>query len=571
MKTKRSKIDLIFERIPPFISWSLITMPFWGGFLIPEFTADVVIFFNIYFLYKSISLCIFIFLSYLNIRESESINWLSRLQELTNIPAAITRIKERLDFISKQKFTGKYTDITDQEKLNQVIKNRIPGIIKKYLFFISKRKIINFLKNEQERLVELQTYPPVLDWRELKHIVIIPHWKEPFSVLEDTLKRLRDLNYPTDHISVVLAAEARDENGYEKSLKLQQLFSQYFEHIWITSHIMEPGELVGKSSNMAFASKKVYEEVMKLGWDLSKVTVTSCDADSQLPADYFGNLSYLYVTMPDAQYKYFTGAVQLYANIWRLPFFARVKNSMSTIYNVGRLVRTDKLVPFSTYTTSFWMIKQIGFWSADIIPEDFHTFFKGLFLFPDKVSTIPIYQRILSDAAEGEGSLDTIKNNYFQERRWSWGISDDGWILKNMIRSVLKGKFTIRSLYIAFHIVFDHISGVGLALLVSLGGWIPLLINPRFAYTAFGFNLPIVSEFIVKVTIFFLVIMIAIDGFMKPQMDTKPPLWKRFLLVIEWIVQPVTGILMVTLPGFEAHTRLLFGRYLEYYLTKKKD
>lgn len=570
MKATRSKIDLLFERIPPLISWTLITMPFWGGFLIPEFTAYVVIFFNIYFLYKSISLCVFIFLSYLNIRENESINWLTRLNELIDLTNARMKIQERLEFIKQLKFSGKYSDIVDQEKLNQVINKRIPTLIKRYLFYISKKKSTNFLKGELNRLDEIKNNPPLLDWRELRHVVIIPHWQEPFSVLEDTVKRLRDLNYPTDRISIVLAAEARDEKGYEKSLQLKNEFDKYFDNIWITSHIMQPGELVGKSSNMSYASKQVYQEVLKLGWNLSKVTVTSCDADSQLPADYFGNLAYLYVTMPDAQYKYFTGAVQLYANIWRLPFFARVKNSMSTIYNVGRLVRTDKLVPFSTYTTSFWMIKEIGFWSADIIPEDFHTFFKGLFMFPDKVSTIPIYQRILSDAAEGEGSLDTIKNNYFQERRWSWGISDDGWILKNMLKSIIRGKFTIRSLYLAFHIVFDHISGVGLALLVSLGGTIPLLINPRFAYTAFGFNLPIVSEFIVKITIFFLLVMVTIDGFMKPQMDKKPSLWKRFLLIIEWIVQPLTGILMVTLPGFEAHTRLLFGRYLEYYLTKKK-
>lgn len=140
-----------------------------------------------------------------------------------------------------------------------------------------------------------------------------------------------------------------------------------------------------------------------------------------------------------------------------------------------------------------------------------------------------------------------------------------------MIKSVLTGKATLRSLYISGHIVFDHISGVGLALLVSLGGNIPLLINPRFANTVVGFNLPIVSSFIIQITLLFFVLMIIVDSLMKPTIPGKMTFKRRILLLLEWIVQPITSIFMVTIPGFEAHTRLLFGKYLEYYLTKKKD
>lgn len=571
MKPGRSKLDIFFEKIPPFLSWTLITMPLWGGFFIPEITAAVVIFFNIYFLYKSMSITIFVVISSLKLRKNESINWLTRLEELDSPEPHLNGLRNKLLLIENERFsTNIVTNKNSKDYLNKIVNKRLPDFLQKLLFKRAKTKASNFIKNEIKRIEDLKNYEVFVDWKELQHIVIIPHWKEPYHVLEATVERLKNSNYPTKNINIVMAAEARDEEGIEKSRKLKMLYGKYFNNFWITAHKMQEGDLIGKSSNMSYASKEIYRHITKLNWDLERTTITSCDADSQLPPDYFSNLTYYFIFDRDRKYKYYTGAVQLYANIWRLPFFARVKNSMSTIYNVGRLVRTDKLVPFSTYTTSFWMIKEIGFWSADIIPEDFHTFFKGLFAYPKKVSTVPIYQKILSDAAEGEGTIDTIKNNYFQERRWSWGISDDGWILKNMLKAILRGKATLRMIYMALHIVFDHIAGVGLAFLVSLGGTIPLLINPRFANTILGFNLPIVSELIVRVTIVFLIIMIITDSFLKPSMGKKPSFFKRILLFLEWLIQPVVGLLMVTLPGFEAHTRLLFGKYLEYYLTKKK-
>lgn len=570
-KMNKKRIDIIFERIPPLLSWILITMPIWGGLLIPEITAYIVIFFNIYFLYKSISITFYIFISYINIRKTETIDWLKKLQELDNLDKEIFNFENKIENLRNETFNQEDAVLTAKDKLNNTISKRLPYLLKNIVYSFSKNKTINFFSAELKILNKFKSNPPFIDWNEIQHIIMIPHMKEPMHVLDDTIMRLKEMNYPTKKISIVLASEAVDPEGLKVSQMLKNKYKEFFNQIWITSHVLMQGELIGKSSNMAFASKEIYNYVKELGWDLKKVTITSCDADSQLPINYLANITYNFIIDADSQYRFYTAAVLLYANIWELPFFARVKNSMSTIYNVAKLARTDKLVPFSTYTTSFWLIKEIGFWSSDIIPEDFHTFSKALFMYPHKVHTVAIFLKVMVDAAEGTGNLDTLKNNYFQERRWAWGISDDGWLLKNILKSFLgRQDFSIRSIYIASHIVFDHIAGVGIALMVALGGYIPLLINRRFANTIFGFNLPIVSSLIINITFFFFIIMIIMDSFLKPSQKGKITLVKRFIYMLEWIVQPLTGILMVALPGFEAHTRLLFGKYLEYYLTKKK-
>ncbi|MEI7579402.1 MAG: hypothetical protein WCJ58_05195 [bacterium] len=567
---KKSKTDTFFEKIPPFLTWTLITFPFWGGFFFPQFTAYIVILLNVFFLYKSISFTFFFLHTLFHLTNSEKLNWLVKLEELDDIAAAKNNLILKLSDTKSLTYQQSKKSIEYQTTTSSF--KRLPAILQKILFIFLKRKAVNFLQNELTKLVEISNKGINTHWKEIHHIVMIPHWKEPMAVLRDTLLNLRKVNYPTSKINIMLGAEARDEEGMKKSLQLQKEFAEYFEHIWINNHILAENEIIGKSSNMASSGKKAFQEICKLGWDPKNVIVTSCDADSLLPKDYFANLTYLYVTTKDYLYKYYNGAILFYANIWKLPAYARVKNSIGSLYNIAKLARSDKFVPFSTYSVSFWLVDQIGYWSPSVTPEDYHLFFKGVFFAPHKVSTIPIYQRILVDAAEGEGHLDTIRNTYYQERRWSWGISDDGWIIKQMLILFRKGKLTWIAFYKASHVLFDHVTGIGMIIVLVLGGNIPLLINKPFSATVLGVNLPGVSSFMISITIWFLLVVILIDTLMiKPEYPKKKrTILMKLIQAIEWIFFPITGYIFVALPGIEAHTRLLFGKYLDYYLTKKK-
>jgi len=560
MSKSRSKVDIIFERIPPLVTWLIILCPIWGGLFFPDQTAYLILILNVYFLYKSISMAILLLIGIIRIRSTEAIDWLIRLSELDQIEKSIALLIEKRDVLEKA-IPVKEDPHFKNEYLNRLLRKRTPSFLQNWLNKYEKNKILKFIDQEISRLYDIRKLGVRYDWKEIRHIIIIPHWKEPYHILKETIERVKGMNYPTKNICVILGAEARDPDGYKISMQLKKEYEQYFNQIWVNNHELKDNEIIGKSSNMYSASKFGDEQI--------KVTVTSCDADSQLPHDYFANITYHFVTDPESEYKYYTGAVLLYANIWRLPFFARVKNSTSTLYNITKLVRTDKLIPFSTYTLSYWMVEQINFWSPDITPEDFHTFFKGLFLFPDKVSTVPIYQRVLADSAEGDNVIDTARNNYMQERRWAWGISDDGWVLRNIIKNIFSKKFSLRLIYIASHSLWDHLS-VGISILITFGSNIIVLINPRFGYTVLGANLPSISSFLIQITLVFFIFTILLDRYVKPEVKGQRRVIKTILSLFEWFLQPIIGVIMVILPGIEAHTRLLFGRYLEYYLTKKK-
>lgn len=551
------------------MTWFIILFPIWAGFLIPTPVAYIIILFNVYFLYRSASFAILFIISLRHLLRSESLNWLNKLYEIDNINHSIAALEQKLQVVKRMDYQKLVEDKLTDQKQKQF--KRVPRLLRSLIFRIERNKTANFIKAQISELNEINQNGINLDWKDIHHVIIIPHWKEPFHILEDTVERIKKSNYPTHKISIVMAGEKRDPEGYDKSVKLKNAYQDHFENFWITTHELKDNEIVGKSSNMASAGKFLVKEVAKLKWDLQKVIITSCDADSLLPKDYFANVSYKYATTANYQYKFYSAVILFYANIWELPFYARVKNSISSMNNLSRMPRTDKLVPFSTYSVSLWLIDRAGYWTPWVTPEDFHIFFKSLFTAPDKVSTEPIYQRILSDAAEGDTHMDTIKNTYFQERRWSWGISDDGWLIKNVLILLRKGKLPLITLYKSAHVIFDHVMMIGITMIGTVWSNIMLFINPKFAHTVLGTNLPGVASFMINITVWFLVFLIIVDLIMiKPDSKKFKGLTGKLLTLMEWIALPYTGFFLVILPGVEAHTRLLFGKYLEYYLTKKK-
>lgn len=562
MIRKTSFKESLVEKLPAFTVFGVILGPLLGAIFIPKVTSYFIIIFNIYFLYKSISYFVLLVLSVIQIRNTENIDWMLKIKDLKFPSNGIERLERELFDIT----TSKY--VHEKERLNR--NKLIPSFLDGVVFRLEQRKMERYIKKEIEKLKVIEKQGLFFDPSKSHHVILIPHWKEPYEVLEDTVKAISKSTFPTKQISIVMGAESRDPEGIEKSYKLKKEYGHIFEQFWVSSHELQEDDAIGKSSNMAWAGKMVVKEIKKLGWDLKYTTMTSCDADSILDSQHFAKLSYEYSLRKDAFYKFYTGAIVFYSNIWKLKFYARIRNSIASLHNISAQLRPDKLVPFSTYTTSFWLIEKIGYWTPWITPEDFHIFFKSLMKYPAKVTTVPLFLKTLSDAAEGDTHIETLKNNYFQQRRWAWGITIDGWMISKLIALILEGKMTIRAMYIALHVFFDHIMLVVVSIIVIIGGNIPYLLNPDFATTVLGVRLPGFSSMIIQTTVWFLVGMIITDYyFVKPKSERKGVL-KAVLSMLEWVLLPYVNFLLVFLPGLEANTRLIFGKRLEYYLTKKK-
>lgn len=404
-------------------------------------------------------------------------------------------------------------------------------------------------------------------FNDLYHVVIIPEYHEPVHILRRTLTNLVNQDFPRDRLIVVLATEDKDPDSKATAALLNREFRESFGHLLTTRHVLHTGEVAGKSSNMAWAGKRVVAALK--GWHipLEYVTVTSCDADALMHPKYFSYLSHSFLNDGKRAYHFYQGAILFYSNIWRIPLPGRVLNTIYSISNLAILKQGGRLINFSTYSLSLDTVRKAGYWSVDVIPEDYHLFFKVYFRFGREVTTKSIFLPILVDAAESHGFWRTMVNQYEQSKRWAWGISDIPFVALNA--------FTHREIPVLDRLrrllllLEQHVFWSSNWFILTLGSLIPPIINPAFGRTVLGHNLSQLSSSILTIALVFLVVVIVIDWRTKPPRPKDYKAWNLPFLYIQWLTLPIVSFFLAALPGLDAHTRLILGKRLEYRVTEK--
>lgn len=414
---------------------------------------------------------------------------------------------------------------------------------------------------------DLKNFP---DWEKVSHVVIIPTYKEPIHILQRTINSLVDQTLPTKQIVVILAMEGKEERQ-ERDSKFNVLKKEYgakFKYFLQTVHELKLGEVAGKASNERVAAEYYKAEYIdKKNLDINYITVTSCDADHKYHPNHFANLTYNFLDNPRRYRMFWQPAVMFYNNIWEIPAITRVPNTLSSIWNLSQLPRRDRLINAQNYSLSFKLLHEVDYWDADKIPEDWGIFFKAYYKVKGGLEVEPIYLPLLADAAQSTSFWKTLQNQYEQLKRWAWGVSDDSWIIKNYLldNEIPFWDKTTRVL----HVVWSHFMWPVNWFIITVGLTLPTLLNPAFGRTTLGFMVPKVSSFILTISMVFLVVLIFIDNIYKPKRPKEVSALKVLLSPLEFVLMPIAGFFFSALPGLDAHTRLMLGKYIEYKVTEK--
>ena len=225
-------------------------------------------------------------------------------------------------------------------------------------------------------------------------------------------------------------------------------------------------------------------------------------------------------------FHFYQGAILFYSNIWRIPLPGRVVNTVSSIFNLSILPQGDRLINFSTYSLSLATVAKVGFWGVDVIPEDYHLFFKTYFALGEKVKTKPLYLPVLADAAESHGFWKTMVNQYEQHKRWAWGVSDLPYVLKNYFTNTTI-PFWDKTMRLLF-VIQSHFLWPVNWFLVTIGLTVPTLLNPRFAKTTLAYTVPKISSAILTIALLFFIVVLFADNVYKPAPKTQKFLRKLF-------------------------------------------
>src|SRR4030042_3443976 len=263
-----------------------------------------------------------------------------------------------------------------------------------------------------------------LPWEKMRHIVLIPTYKESEEILSRTRAFLAEQEFPAQKISVCIATEKREEASLKKAEGLRKRFGKNFSDFWITQHALLENEVAGKSSNLAFAAREVKKYIESAGYDKDFITVTSCDSDVSIHPKYFSVLTYQFLKNDTPHQKFWKAALLFSNTIWRVPLPIKVVHTIYSINGIAQLLTPGSNFNYSSYSLSWRLLEKADFWDVDVVPEDWHLFFKAFFANNGNVELESIFLPLYADAAEGQNYWESLKAQYFQNRRWAWGVTD---------------------------------------------------------------------------------------------------------------------------------------------------
>lgn len=408
------------------------------------------------------------------------------------------------------------------------------------------------------------------NWQSVHNVIILTTYKEPLYLLERTLGNIAKQTLPLNQISVCLAMEFAEPEK-ERLVKVKALnkkFGKVFGNLFVTVHKIVPGEIRGKASNERFAAIWVKNELVnKRKMNIKDITITSCDADHLYHHNHFALLTYKFLNNPNRHDTFWQAAVLFYNNIWEVPMISRVLNTLMSMWQFSQLPRRDRLINGQNYTLSLYLLDKAGYWDPDKIPEDWGIFFKSFYANNGKVEVEPLYLPLYADAAQSSSFWKTMVNQYEQLKRWAWGVSDTPWIIKSYLLS--KNVSFVSKTFRLFTFMWAHFLWPVNWFVITIGLTLPSLINPTFGRTTLGYMVPQVSSLLLTIALGFLVVMLIFDNVYRPPRPANYPLWKVLLSPLEFVLMPVVGFVFGALPGLDAHTRLMMGKYMDYRVTEK--
>jgi cellulose synthase/poly-beta-1,6-N-acetylglucosamine synthase-like glycosyltransferase len=406
-------------------------------------------------------------------------------------------------------------------------------------------------------------------WNTIHHIVVIPTYQEPVTTLQRTLDALLAQSLPAKQLHIMISFEERE--GAVAKEKAKELIAEYgkkFGHLWATHHPDIQGEVKGKSSNTCWGAKQAKKLLVdEAGLPIEHITISSEDADALFHKHYFANLTYSFLRDKNRFNKIWQGGIVFYNNIWKVQAPIRVLSSVFSVTQMYILMRKDRLVNFSTYSTSLKHVDDIGYWDTDVIPEDYRLFFKSYFAKKGNFEVEPIFLPIYADAAEAKGFWPAMKNQYQQLQRWAWGVSDDAYIIRQYVLSegIPFWDKTIR----VFKTVEDHFLWPVNWFAITTSAILPPLLNQEFGRTRLGANLPQVTSAFLTASLISMVVIFIIDAINRPPRPNKRNIFSYIFQPLEFLLLPIIGFFFSALPGIDAHTRLMLGKYIEYRVTEK--
>lgn len=409
-------------------------------------------------------------------------------------------------------------------------------------------------------------------WRDKRHIIFLTLLNEEWDVVHTAIQSIVDATYEPSLFTIVIAGEERRQDNYEKIFGLvKTTFGSKFADIVGVLHPAHlSDEIPGKGSNLHYAEGQMKLYVDARGWSYDEVIVTVFDIDTVCHPAYFSHLTYLYCKHPRPTRTSYQPVALYNNNLWESPAVLRIMAFGTTFWMFTSLARQDGLVTFSSHSLSFRALVDAGFHDKRIVSEDSRIFYQCLLAYGGDYEVTPMYIPVSMDTVRDDSWWQSMKNLYRQQRRWAWGVEHVPYLLwefRQRGRAIPWWK-KVKWLIVEWE---GKWSWCLVALLITILGRLPMWVAPESVrQSALFFNAPHMLENLMTFAMGGLLLSAVLSFPLLPKRPDSHPKHLYIIMVLQWLLVPVTLIFVSAIPAIDAVTHLMFGRYLGFNISQKR-
>lgn len=409
-------------------------------------------------------------------------------------------------------------------------------------------------------------------YNDFKLVVLIPFYKEPYEVLQETVESIKSSTYDLRKVHIVFGVEERaGELGEQNAKRLVEEYSPYFAEIKYYIHPEGiPGEAVGiAGANLSWASREYVKDVLARGDNLQEYQVIKYDSDMLIHPKFLSNYVHTYLTTPDRYNAFFSPAIMLYSNnYWEVPVLMRVFSGVLTLALMSEWVVAKKTKQsFSCYGFNLKLLHEIDYFDPKIGVDDTGFYWRAFLALDGNFRGEEFYAPCYNDAVQAESYVKTHIIQYKQLRRWGWGaivypMTLQG-ITNNKKISIKKKVLSVAELFR----VYNLYSTITFLLFFS----IPLLtlLNPDFGFQGSAHVLPKIVSYILT---FALLGLLPSRSILEGLYGRPPKKYGVLFFLWHYFEQLMLIFFSLTLgffPYLQAQMEMMFGKSMTFIVTPK--
>ena len=401
--------------------------------------------------------------------------------------------------------------------------------------------------------------------------LIIPAYNEPYDVIEPALRSVIDTTYDKKRMIVVFAYEERGGKDIKETAeRLKKEFGSHFYAFETVEHPKGiPGEVVGKGGNITYSGRWLQEYLVQQDIPFKDVIVTTMDCDNKPHKSYFDYLTYEYIVREDRKHLSYQPVCLFTNNIWDVPAPMRVIATGNSFWNIISSMRPHALRNFASHAQPMDALVEMDFWSVRTIVEDGHQYWRSYFHFGGNYEVVPLHVPIYQDAVLSSSYKKTLKAQFVQLRRWAYGASDVPFVAVRVFSRQRNVPFWAG--FTRFVRLLDgHVTLACVSILVAFGGWVPLILNGEAARSVAVHQLPDIVSLLQRIAMIGLAVAIFMSFKLLPPKPERYKKSRNILMLLQWVLMPVTAIVYNSAAAFYSQTRLFFGRYLDRFDVTEK-